>query len=132
MNNFTPIANLAPAVTNQSSSEKFRKFVEVEVLKIIKLLAEAGNTPKERVQEIARVTLDAVKPDMTLRELYVNAIKLDDAYPELAPVVFHIMKEYEEKYAQKALTEVSALIKSGKYSDAESMVKKILQFKMVN
>lgn len=117
---------------NVSTSEQFRKFVEVEVLKVIKALAEAGNTPKERVQEIARMTLDMVKPEMTLQELYINAVKLDDSYPELAPVVFKLMKEYEEKYAQKALSQVSQLIKSGKYADAESMVKKILQFKIVN
>lgn len=113
-------------------AEEFRKFIEVEVLKIIKNLAEAGSTPKEKVRQIAQLTLDLIKPEMTLEELYKSAVKLDDQYSELAPVVFKVMKEYEEKYEKKALDQVSQLMKAGQFEDAEAMVKKVLQFKIVN
>lgn len=115
-----------------NSSETFRKFIEVEVLKIIKDLAEKGETPQEKIAEIARRTLDLIKPGLTLEQLYLNAVKLDDNYGELAPVVFKVMKEYEEKYEKKALSEVQTLIRSGQFDQAQEMVKKVLAFKMQN
>lgn len=113
-----------------STRDDFRKFIEVEVLKIIEQLAVAGATPKERVQEIAQTTLDTIKPEMTLEELYQSAVKLDDKYSELSPVVYKVMKEYEEKYEKKAIEYVSHLIKNGKYNQAQDVVKKVLMFKI--
>ncbi len=127
-----PTASSAQPQSPANRSEEFRKFIEVEVLKIIQTLAEAGATPKERVQQIAQTTLDLIKPEMTLEQMYVNAVKLDDTYSELAPVVSKLMREYEEKYEKKALAVVSELIKNGKYDQAQDMVKKVLLFKIVN
>lgn len=115
---------------NLNSAEEFRKFIEVEVLKIIKKLAEEGKTTRERIQEIARRTLDLIKPGMTIDELYQNAVKLDDQHPELAPVVYAVMKEYEQKYEKRAIDQVSAFVKAGKYDEAQTLVKKVLQFKI--
>ena len=121
------------AKTEESNkAEEFRKMIEVEVLKIIKDLAEKGQTSQERIQEIAHLVLDLIKPGMNLEELYNNAVKLDDRHSELAPVVFKMMKEYEEKYERKTLNHVSQLIKSGHYEKAQDMVKKVLQFKISN
>lgn len=117
------------AVSESSNIEEFRKFIEVEVLKIIKDLAEKGETPEEKIQGIARLTLDLIKPGMTLDQLYQNAVKLDDTYSELAPVVFAIMKKYEETYEKKALDQVSHLVKTGHYDQAQDLVKKVLEFK---
>lgn len=113
-------------------AENFRKMIETEVLRVIRQLAEKGQTPKERIQEIAQLTLDLIKPGMNLEELYANAVKLDDRHSELAPVVFKIMREYEETHEKKALSHVSALIKSGHYESAQEMVKKVLQFKVLH
>lgn len=116
----------------KTKAGEFRKMIEVEVLKIIKDLAEKGQTPKERIQELAELTLDLIRPEMNLEELYGNAVKLDDRHSELAPVVFKVMKEYEEKYEKNALTHVKQLVKSGDYDKAQDMVKKVLLFKTVN
>lgn len=113
-------------------AEEFRKFVESEVLEIIKSLAEKGQTTDERIQQIAKITIDVIKPGMSLELLYRSAVSLDDQFSELSPLVYKIMKEYEQKYEKNAINEVSRLVKSGKYEDAESMVKKVLQFKIVN
>lgn len=123
-------APLKTSSSNHSSSADFCRFIEVEVLKIIKQLAQKGNTPQERIQAMAKLTLDLIQPGMSLEELYQNAVELDDQYPELAPVVFAVMKEYEEKYEKKALEQVSQLVKSGQYDQAQKMVKKVLQFKI--
>lgn len=113
-----------------TKAEEFRKFIEVEVLKIIKTLVEKGKASKEKIQQIARTTLDLIRPGMTLEELYQNAVRLDDQHSELAPVVYAIMKEYEEKYEKKALSIVQDLIKQKKFEQAQQLVKKVLQFKI--
>ena len=115
-----------------TQAEDFRKYIEVETLKIIKKLAEGGKTEKERIQEIARRTLELIQPGMSLEELYQSAVKLDDNFSELAPLVYVIMKQYEERYEKKALESVSSLIKDKQYDQAEEMVKKVLQFKITN
>ena len=114
------------------TAEEFRKFIEVEVLKIIKMLAEKGETTQEKIQQIAQVVLDLIKPGMSLEELYKNAVKLDDRHSELAPVVIQVMRQYEEKYHGKAVDEVSQMIKSGEYDQAQDLVLKVLQYKIAN
>lgn len=138
MNTYTPLANpqsgeikLAGVPVSLATADEFRKFIEVEVLKIIKELAEKGETPQEKIQGIAQYTLDLIQPGMGLEEMYRNAVKLDDKYSELAPVVFKVMREYEERYEKKALETVSNLMKSGEYDKAQEMVKKVLLFKMI-
>lgn len=117
-------------VQKSTTVEDFRKFIEVEVLNIIQDLAEKGTADQEKIQAIARLTLELIKPGMTLEQLYLNAVKLDDQYSELAPVVYKVMHEYEEKYQQKALNQVSEYIKKGSYDEAQELVKKVLKFKM--
>jgi len=121
--NFTPILN---------QSEGFRKYIEIETLKIIKKLAEEGKTDKERIQAIAQRTLDLIKPGMNLEELYQNAVKLDDNFSELAPLVFVIMRQYEEKYEKKALEQVTQFVRNRQFDQAETAVKKVLAFKINN
>ncbi len=64
-------------------------------------MAKKPETTKERLQEIARLTLDLIKPEMTVDELYQNMIKLDDKFPELSPTISVIIKEYLEKWQEK-------------------------------
>ena len=113
-----------------NKAEEFRKYIEIEVLKVIKDLTEKGTITNEKLIGIAQLTLDLIKPGMTLEELYKNAVKLDDQFSELAPVVYRLMKEFEDKYHQKTLEQVSDLIKSQKYDEAQEMVKKLLAFKV--
>ena len=111
-------------------ADQFRQFIEVEVLKIIKKLADDHSSSPERIQSISQRTLDLIKPGMSAEELYRAAVKLDDLHSELAPVVHSIMKAYETHFEKKAIEEVSSLIKSGNYDDAQHMVKKVLAFKI--
>lgn len=123
-------------MTNQivslETTEEFRKFIETEVLQIITSLSEAGATSSDRIQEMAKLTLSLMKPEMTLEELYRNSVKLDDTYSELAPVVFKVMKEYERKYEKSALEQVSGFVKIGQYDEATNLVKKVLNYKIAS
>jgi len=123
---------MASIIDPVQQAEQFRQYIEKEVLLIIKSLAEKGDTTKERIQELAQLTLFYIKPGMSIEDLYMSATKLDDKHSELSPLVIMIMREYEEKYSMKAIDSVSALIKSGQYGQAESMVKKVLLFKGMN
>jgi hypothetical protein len=114
----------------KTPEDHFRKFVEGEVLKVIKGLAETADVSNEKIQAIAKYTLEMIQPGMSLEQLYLNAIKLDDTYTELCPIVAKVMNQYEEKYSKKALTHVSRLIKDGQYDAAQDMVKKVLMFKI--
>jgi hypothetical protein len=111
-------------------AEEFRKIIEVEVLRIIKELAEKGETSREKIQDIASTTLQLIHPGMNLEMLFNSAVKLDDAHPELAPVVVKIMRIYEEQYEQKALSEVSKLVRGGQFDQANELIKKVLVFKV--
>lgn len=111
--------------------EQFRRFIEVEVLKIIKELSEQEETKSELLQEIAQFTLEKIQPGMALEEMYKNAISLDDKYAQLSPIVIKIMHEYEEKYEQKAVDYVSQLIKDKQFDQANTVVQKILEYKML-
>jgi len=113
----------------KQNADEFRKFIESNVLDVIQQMSGKPNLNTETVQKIAELTLDLIRPEMTVEELYQNAVKLDDSIPELAPVVFAVMKEYEKTHEAKALHLVSQLIKAGSFEDAGSVVKKVLAFK---
>lgn len=113
-------------------ADELREFIENEVLKIIDKMTQQEDTTKEKIQGIARKSLELIRPGMKLDELYQNAVKLDDNCSELGPIVVLIMKEYEVKYAKKALTQVSQLIKNKQYDEAQNVVKKILTYKIAN
>lgn len=128
----TDLKSVIPSTSKSSDfvkAEEFRKFIEIEILNIIKDLVERQEVTQEVVQAIAKQTLELITPGMTLEQLYNNAVKLDDTFSQLAPLIVKIMQEYEEKYEKKALAEVSKLIKNGDYNAAQDMVKKVLQFK---
>ena len=113
-------------------SEDFRKWIEMEVLRIMRELVSRKDVQSKRVQEIANRTLDFIKPGMTMGELFQNAIKLNSGYPELDPLVIKLMKEYEQKYKRKAIEQVTDLVEGGKYDEAQNIVKKVLEFKMAD
>lgn len=119
-------------VSDYMKAEELQKFIEKEVLNLIKKLAEQEGMTKEKVQNVARRTLELIHPGMKLDELYRNAVKLDDNCSELAPIVVIVMREYEQKYEKKALEQVSLLIKSKQFDQAQDMVKKVLAFKIKN
>lgn len=123
---------MKPTAKDYIQAEELRKFIEKEVLNLIKNLAEQQGMTKEKIQNIARRTIELIHPGMKLDELYRNAIKLDDNLSELAPIVVMVMREYEEKYEKKALEQVRLLIKSNQFDQAQDMVKKVLAFKIQN
>jgi len=117
---------------NINDQDGFRKFIEYETATLIISLLEKGAIDQDRAARLSQLTLDLIIPGMTLEELYLNGVKLDDNNSEMAPVVYKIMKIYEEKFEKKALSQVSAMVKNKQFGQAEDLVKKVLLFKINN
>lgn len=117
---------------NINDQDGFRKFIEYESADLIISLLEKGAIDEKKASQLSQLTLDLIIPGMTVEELYLNGVKLDDNDPELSPVVYKIMKIYEEKFEKKAIQQVSAMVKNGQFGQAQDLVKKVLQFKMRN
>jgi|SRR3989339_375077 len=115
-----------------NDQDGFRKFIEFEAATLIISLLEKGSVDEEKAGKLSQLTLDLIIPGMTVEELYLNGVKLDDHDPELAPVVYKIMKIYEEKFEKKAIATVSAMVRARQFGQAQDLVKKVLQFKMKN
>ena len=111
--------------------ERFRRFIETEVLRILKDLSSNPETDPTLIQEIAAFTLDRIKPEMKVQELFDSAIALDDKYSQLAPVTASVLREYEETYEHPAIDHVEALLKQGNYDKAEALMTRVLSFKMI-
>lgn len=120
------------SIDSYIQAEELRKFIEKKVLEVIKNMVETGEPTKELLQTIARRTLTLIKPAMMLDELYRNAVKLDDNISELSPVVVAVMSVYETKYEKKALEQVNQLVKSNKFDEAQEVMKKVLQYKIIS
>ena len=88
-------------MVQKNDGNNFCQFIETSILNAIKELAKKPEMTKERLQEIARLTLDLIKPEMTVDELYQNMIKIDDQFTELSPTISLVIKEYLEKYQEK-------------------------------
>jgi len=117
---------------NINDKDGFRNFIEYEAAQLIISLLEKGLINEEKAEQLSGLTLDLIKPEMTIEELYLSGVKLDDNNSEMAPVVYKIMKIYEEKFEKKALSQVSAMVKNKQFGQAQDLVKKVLQFKINN
>lgn len=117
---------------NINDQDGFRNFIEYEAAQLIISLLEKGLINEEKSESLSGLTLSLIRPGMTVEELYLNGVKLDDNNSEMAPVVYKIMKIYEEKFEKKALSQVSAMVKNKQFGQAQDLVKKVLQFKINN
>ncbi len=121
----------SPEQTSADAAEAFRKWIELEVLKIMKQQIGKSDVSQQRIQDMANRTLDMIRPDMSVEKLFHSAIELNDGYPEFDSLTIKLIKEYEHKYKGKAVERVSELVKTGDLEEAQDVVKKVLEFKML-
>jgi len=121
----------SPETNEANEAEAFRKWIELEVLKIMKQQVNNSDVSQERIQAMANRTLDMVQPGMTVQQLFQKAILLNDGYPEFDSLTVKLIKEYEHKFKKKAVEQVAELVKSGDLDEAQDIVKRVLEFKMM-
>lgn len=107
-------------------TEEYRKKIEKEVLEIIEERLKAREMNAERAREIARYILDTLQPHMSLNQIHQIVQKFDDHFPELAPVVIEVSKDYEERIKSVVTEHVGSLLKQNKVDEANIMLKQAL------
>jgi hypothetical protein len=107
------------------SPDDIRKEIELKVVELLKAGLSDGTMTEDRSKVISKIVLDLLQPGMTLTDLYKAIMKLDDACPELSPIVVPYAKEYEDSVTQKATTRVQDYIRVGKYDAAIDLAKKV-------
>jgi len=107
------------------SPDDIRKEIELKIVELLKARLSDGTMSEERSKDISKIVLTLLQPGMSLTDLYKAIMKLDDACPELSPIVLPYAKQYEEAITQKATTAVRDYIRVGKYNAAVDLAKKV-------
>jgi hypothetical protein len=107
------------------SPDEIRKDIESNVVEMLKSKLSDGSMSEERSKIISHIVLDLLQPGMNLTDLYKAIMQLDDACPELSPIVLPFAKQYEELIAQKATSQVQDYIRVGKYDAAVDLAKRV-------
>ncbi len=106
--------------------DDLRQKIELQVVELVKAKLADGTLTEDRAQAMSQMVLDLLKPGMSFEELYRAVPKLDDTYPELAPVVAPIVKDYEDNVVAQARQGMSDLIRQGQYDAASKLGKKVI------
>lgn len=109
------------------SPDEIREHIEASIVDLIKQKVEAEEMSEDRAQELARIVLEKLKPGMSLEELYKALPHLDDQFSEISPIVAPYMRDYEEGVAKPAIAQVSQLIKSGHYKEAQELANRVIR-----
>jgi len=105
--------------------DDIRKEIEASVVDLLKARLSDGTMTEERSKVISKIVLDLLTPGMNLTDLYKAIMKLDDACPELSPIVLPFARQYEEAITQKATGTVENYIRTGQYDAAIDLAKKV-------
>ncbi len=103
--------------------DELRQQVELKVVELLKNKLADGSLSDERAQTISQSVLTLLTPGMSWEELYRAIPKLDDQFPELAPIVLPIVRQYEKNIVGQAQKSVRELIRQGQYDAAVKLAK---------
>ncbi len=106
--------------------DDLRQQIELNVVELIKEKLSDGTITEERSQQISQMVLDTLQPGMSFEELYKAIPKLDDAFPELSPIILPILKEYETNVTQQVKQNVENLIRQGQFDAAAKLAQKVI------
>lgn len=109
------------------SPDDIREHIEASIVDLIKQKVEAEEMTEERAQELAKIVLEKLKPGMSLEELYKALPHLDDQFSEISHIVVPYLRQYEEGVTKPAIEQVSTLIKSGRYTEAQNLADRVIK-----
>ncbi len=109
------------------SPDDIRQQIELKVVELIKARMADASMSEERSQEVSQRVLDLLQPGMSLQELFQAIAKLDDAMPELSPIVIPYLRDYELNVTQKAQEEIRKMIKAGQFDAAARLAEKAIK-----
>lgn len=107
--------------------DDIRQQIELKVVELVKARMADATMTEERSQQVSQRVLDLLQPGMSMEALYRAIAKLDDAMPELSPVVLPYLVEYEHNVTKQAQENVQNLIKQGQYDAATQLAEKVIK-----
>lgn len=105
-------------------TEEYRKKLERDILAIMAEKLRKGEMDPDRARAIARMLLDKLHPPLTLEQIHQIAPTLDDHFTELTNAVLPVVQDHEEEMKEIVAHHAEKLIKSGKFDEALSELKK--------
>lgn len=109
------------------SPDDIREQIEADIVDLIKVKVEAEEMTEERAQQLAQLVLEKLKPGMSLEELYKTLPHLDDQFNEISHIVVPYLRQYEEGVTKPAIAQVSQLIQSGHYKEAQDLADRVIK-----
>lgn len=109
------------------SPDDIREQVEADIVDFIKKKVEAEEMTEDRAQSLAQLVLDKLKPGMSLEEIYKALPHLDDTFTEISHIIVPYLRDYEEGVTKPAISQVSNLIKSGRYKEAQELADRVIK-----
>ncbi len=106
--------------------DDIRKEIELKVVELLKSRLTNQTITEERSKFVSQTVLNLLQPDMSITDLYKAIMKLDDACPELSPIVYPYARQYEEMITRSATDRVQEYIRVGKYDAAIDLAKKVV------
>ncbi len=108
-------------------AEEKRKQLEKDILEIIAQKLQNGQMDLDRAQQIAKLLLEKLHPPLTLEQIYEIAPTLDDHFTELSQAILPLLSEHESEVDKLVAKHAEMMIKSGKFDEAEKLLKQSLQ-----
>lgn len=109
------------------SPDEIRERIEADIVDLIKQKVEAEEMTEDRAQQLAQIVLEKLKPGMSLEELYRALPHLDDQFTEISHILVPYLRDYEDGVAKPAIAQVSNLIKSGRYKEAQELADRVIK-----
>lgn len=103
--------------------EAYRQKIERDILDIIEQKLMNGQMDADRAADIAKMVLEKLHPPLTLEQIYAVVPTLDDHFTELAAAVLPVLKDKEDNIRAVVAHHAEALIKSGKFDEADKLLK---------
>lgn len=107
--------------------DDIRQQIELKVVELVKAGMADGTITEERSQKLSQRVLDLIQPGMSMEALYKAIAKLDDAMPELSPIVLPYLVDYEHNVTKQAQETVRNLIKQGQFDAAAILAEKVIK-----
>ncbi len=104
-------------------SEEYRKKIEQDILDIIAQKLTTGEMNALRAREIAQFVLDALKPHITLEQIYQTMQNFDKHFPELVKVARSVGNDQKEMMKKIITDHVHKLLQENKLDEAISVLK---------
>lgn len=109
------------------SPDEIREQIEAQVVDYIKAKVEAEEMTEDRAQQMAQMVLNKLQPGMSLEDLYKALPHLDDIFSEISFIIAPYLRDYEEGVTKPATKQVQALIRAGKYKEAQDLADRVIR-----